>query len=64
LGEFEALIRTLEATKLRPSFESVPFEQTLDGFARLWGGEVTGKLVVTLLPEPETAPGGNRSVFG
>jgi len=46
LGEFEALLRTLDASGVRPSFETIGFEEIPSGFERMASGGVTGKLVV------------------
>jgi NADPH:quinone reductase-like Zn-dependent oxidoreductase len=47
--EFEALLRLLETTGIRPTVDSVlPFSDTKAGYQRLIDGDVFGKLVVTL----------------
>jgi len=48
LSEFEALLRTLDATGTRPQFETITFDDIPNGFQRLLDGDVMGKLVVDL----------------
>ena len=45
-SEFEALLRTLNATGVRPAYESVSFDDIPHAYARLLAGDVAGKLVV------------------
>lgn len=45
-SEFEALLRSLDATGVRPRAEAIPFERTVEGFQRLIDGDILGKLVV------------------
>lgn len=49
-SEFDALLRVLEVTGIRPHVETIPFDGIPDGFRRLLGmdghGGVLGKLVV------------------
>ncbi|GAA4180409.1 zinc-binding dehydrogenase [Gryllotalpicola koreensis] len=48
-SEFEALLRFLEASGVRPHVDSVlPFDEIPAGFQRLIDGEVRGKLVVRI----------------
>lgn len=44
-AEFEALLRMLAATGVRPRHEEIAFEAVPDGFRRLLAGDVLGKLV-------------------
>lgn len=47
--EFEALLRVLETTGIRPTIDSVlPFAETKAGYQRLIDGDVLGKLIVSL----------------
>ncbi|WP_449283440.1 zinc-binding dehydrogenase [Leucobacter sp.] len=46
LAEFEALLRTVDATGVRPSIETIGFDEIPDGFARMLAGDVAGKIVV------------------
>jgi D-arabinose 1-dehydrogenase-like Zn-dependent alcohol dehydrogenase len=46
LAEFEALLRTVDATGVRPSIETIGFDEIPDGFARMLSGDVAGKIVV------------------
>ncbi|MBO1900402.1 zinc-binding dehydrogenase [Leucobacter weissii] len=46
LSEFEALLRTVEASGVRPQLETIGFDDIPAGFARMLSGEVLGKLVV------------------
>lgn len=46
LDEFEALLRMLESTGVRPRIQVIGFDDIPDGFQRLLDGEVRGKLVV------------------
>lgn len=46
LSEFQALLRTIDATGVRPRFEMIRFDQLREGFERLLAGEVAGKIVV------------------
>jgi len=48
LAEFEALLRTLDASGLRPQVELIAFEDIKSGYERLVNGDVLGKLVVDL----------------
>lgn len=48
LSEFEALLRTLGATGVRPQYETIAFDGIRDGYRRLLDGDVLGKLVVDL----------------
>lgn len=47
-AEFEALLRVLDTTGIRPATELIPFAGIPDGFRRLLDGDVLGKLVVDL----------------
>ena len=47
-AEFEALLRVLDTTGIRPATEVIPFEGIPDGFRRLLDGDVLGKLVVDM----------------
>jgi NADPH:quinone reductase-like Zn-dependent oxidoreductase len=44
--EFEALLRLLDTTGVRPPLETIAFEQIPVGFRRLLEGDVLGKIVV------------------
>lgn len=46
LGEFEALIRTVDKTGVRPVIETIAFDEIPSGYARMLAGKVNGKLVV------------------
>ncbi|MBK0422018.1 zinc-binding dehydrogenase [Leucobacter sp. CSA2] len=46
LAEFEALLRTLVETGVRPALETIRFDEIPEGFARMLSGDVSGKLVV------------------
>lgn len=46
LGEFQALLRTLEVSGVRPSYETIAFEEIPQGFERMLNGELMGKVVV------------------
>ncbi|MGO2110240.1 MAG: zinc-binding dehydrogenase [Pseudoclavibacter sp.] len=45
-GEFEAMLRMLEVTGLRPRFEEIAFDEIRAGYERLESGDVLGKIVV------------------
>lgn len=45
-SEFEALLRTLDATGVRPSYETVGFDEIPSAYERLLAGDITGKIVV------------------
>jgi len=47
-AEFEAMLRLLEVSGVRPHVETIPFAGIPDGYRRLIAGEVLGKLVVDL----------------
>lgn len=51
-SEFEAMLRTLEVTGVRPRIETIPFDEIPTGFARLLNGDVLGKLVVNFAASP------------
>ncbi|MFA7498746.1 MAG: zinc-binding dehydrogenase [Leucobacter sp.] len=44
--EFEALLRTVDATGIRPQIEAIGFDEIPQGFERMLAGDVAGKLVV------------------
>lgn len=46
LSEFEALLRTLDVSGVRPSFETIDFDDTPQGLARMLNGELEGKIIV------------------
>ncbi|MTE24523.1 zinc-binding dehydrogenase [Microbacterium sp. ZXX196] len=46
LAEFEAMLRMVTATGLRPATETLAFDEVPAGYARLDAGDVRGKLVV------------------
>jgi NADPH:quinone reductase-like Zn-dependent oxidoreductase len=46
LTEFEALLRTVDASGVRPSFEAIGFDEIPQGFARMLAGDLAGKIVV------------------
>jgi len=46
LAEFEALLRTVDSTGIRPAVEKISFDEIPQGFERMLAGEVNGKIVV------------------
>lgn len=46
LGEFEALLRTVESAEIHPAIETIGFDDIPAGFNRMLEGDLTGKLVV------------------
>lgn len=47
-SEFEAMLRMLAVTGVRPRYEEIAFEEVPEGFRRLLAGEVLGKIVACL----------------
>lgn len=46
LAEFEALLRTMDSSGVRPAFETINFNEIPAGYERMLSGDVNGKLVV------------------
>lgn len=47
-SEFEAMLRLIDVSGVRPRVESIAFEEVPDGFKRLLAGDILGKLVVDM----------------